>query len=348
MKTELGSDFHFLDNIFQDNADNSIEKIYPESNIYFSGRSALFYIIQLGIQLYGWRNLYLPEYYCHDVVHFIQKLPINLCYYDDGPYTNSILDVAIIDRKENVFLHVNYFGFGIASRLVLSNAFIIEDHTHDLTSTWALNSTAHYCFASLRKILPVPAGGIVWSPQKLQLPCKPLERELSNTAAYMKLSAMLLKKNYLEGGNIEKQEFRNLFLNSELLFEEEGTNGNLPAIILELIKKISINALREHKSGNYQCLYQSVKTKQIIWGTNQEENQCPLGLVMYFEESNKRDSMKKFLVENKIYPAVLWPNQKERKAKEFSHKSLFIHCDIRYDLNDMLYLAENINNFNGD
>ena len=55
--------------------------------------------------------------------------------------------------------------------------------------------------------------------------------------------------------------------------------------------------------------------------------------------------MKTYLIRKRIYPAVLWPNQKEKEARNFSAKSLFVHCDIRYNSDDMKTLAEMINNF---
>lgn len=345
MQIEYGSDLQYI-NFFKESTQLSIQEIYPQSQLFFSGRSALFSLIQSGIKLYNWNKIYLPDYYCHDVDEFIKDLPISICYYNDGPYSDELIDdVGAIDKSTNAVVHVNYFGFGKRSRLSFANAFIIEDHTHDLASDWALNSTAHYCFASLRKSLPVPAGGIIWSPQKLELPESPPESQTSNSAVFMKLSAMLLKKNYLEKGNIDKQNFRDLYLNSELLFEKQETNAALPLIIHSLINKIPIEILRAHKTNNFKKLSEAIKIKKIIWQRKISGNQCPFSFILCFENEEKRNTMKKYLIENNIYPAVLWPHQKQIKAKEFSAKVLFVHCDIRYSLADMSYLAEIINNY---
>jgi hypothetical protein len=244
-----------------------------------------------------------------------------------------------------VFVHVNYFGFDTSSKLLLKNAFIIEDHTHDLKSDWAINSNAHYCFASLRKSLPIAAGGMIWSPKKLEIPLELAENELTNMVTYMKLSGMLLKRIYLKNGNINKQNFRSLYLNSESLFEKKDTNAALPSAIVADINKIPVQVLREHKIKNYKFLSEAIKTKNIIWQQSLNENQCPFGMILYFSDEKKRNGMRQYLIDNNIYPAVLWPNQTALKAKDFSAKSLLIHCDIRYTWDDMKIIAEAVNSY---
>ncbi|MGN6211737.1 hypothetical protein [Parafilimonas sp.] len=343
MQQEYGSDFHFMDFSGLPKSPG-IQDIYAQSNLFFSGRTALYNLIQKGIALYNWQNIYLPEYYCHDVDAFIKALPVNIFYYNDGPYNTGIIDTAALDKENNIFIHVNYFGLNTQSRLQLKNAFVIEDHTHDLTSEWALNSTAHYCFASLRKSLPVAAGGIVWSPQQLELPQVTAEKNLGNTAAYMKLAAMFLKKEYLNEHYTNKQDFRNLFINSESLFESHETNGALPPIIQNAINTIPIELLRIHKINNYKQLSNAIHEKEIIW-QQQIQDRCPFGCMLFFKEALQRDKMKAYLIKNHIYPAVLWPNQKEAKAKAFSEKVLLIHCDVRYNSADMQCIADTINHY---
>lgn len=344
MQKEYGSDFHYIDFPVK-SINDSIQSFYPNSVLFFSGRAALFNLIQLGIKIYKWEKVFLPDYYCHDVDEFIKPLQIEICYYNDGPDEKNLSDFDSIDKSTNVFVHVNYFGFSASLKLALKNAFIIEDHTHDLISGWATISNAHYCFASLRKSLPIPAGGIIWSPRKLEMPREPAESELTGLITYMRLSAMLLKRVYLQNGNVNKQDFRNLYLNSESFFEQQGTNAALPSSIVANISKIPMQVLKEHKIKNYKFLSETIGTKNIIWRQSLSEDQCPFGMVLYFDDEKKRNGMKQYLIENNIYPAVLWPNQTTLKAKNFSAKSLLIHCDIRYTLDDMKLIAEAVNNY---
>ena len=136
---EYGSDFHFTE--LKENADSSIYDIFPHVTLFFSGRSALFHLVKYGTERFGWKNLYLPIYYCHEVSAFIAQLPINIFFYDDGPYSKSNSNFAAIDHTNNVIVRVNYFGV-TSSSYAPHQAVVIEDHTHDLISDWALNSTA--------------------------------------------------------------------------------------------------------------------------------------------------------------------------------------------------------------
>src|ERR671922_295368 len=95
----------------------------------------------------------------------------------------------------------------------LHDAVVVEDHSHDPFSPWALGSEASYAFSSLRKTLPIPDGGILWSPRGLDLPPQPRG---SADGSELKLAAMLVKGRYLaEGGDGLKKRFRRLQLEGE-------------------------------------------------------------------------------------------------------------------------------------
>jgi hypothetical protein len=52
---------------------------------------------------------------------------------------------------------------GWEERRAASEWLLVEDHSHDPFSPWAVGSSADYAFCSLRKTLPVPDGGLLWS-----------------------------------------------------------------------------------------------------------------------------------------------------------------------------------------
>ena len=347
IRKEFGSDFHFVDTLADAGA--SIEGIYPDAQLCFSGRSALFAIVDYGIEKYGWKKLYLPNYYCNEVIDFVSSLPIEIFFFDDGPYKKAEPDFSTIDNEGNVYVAVNYFGLRRTPAYVPVHAFSIEDHTHDLVSNWAQRSTAHFCFASLRKTLPIPSGGVIWSPKKLGVPDKSNRTsEVSNKATFMKLTAMLLKKFYLEGADIRKQEFRDLFVESEQLLGASETNARLPSISMELIRRFSVHYFSQIKKRNYQCFWDCIEDKTQLFNPYVSEAYNPFGLVYYFNKRSERDSFKSYLIKNNIYPAVLWPNQLEANAADFSERSLLIHCDFRYTKSDITAMSDVINQYQNE
>ena len=76
---EFGSDFHYIDGY--KGKGNSLQDFYPKANYYADGRQAL-------IDLYrsqGWQRLWVPEYFCYDVIASLKEAGLELRYYTDYP-----------------------------------------------------------------------------------------------------------------------------------------------------------------------------------------------------------------------------------------------------------------------
>jgi hypothetical protein len=342
IRKEFGSDFSYLSSIIKEEKTDDITSFYPEPTMFFSGRAALYSILKKGIEDAGWSKIFVPEYYCHDVTDFVGTLGIIIEFYSFGPYSKNLTTIHEIDKKGNVVLVVNNFGLAPLPFFNLYYATTIEDHTHDLVSDKALQSKADYCFASLRKTVPVPCGGIAWSPKGNEI-LAPLETSISQLASYMKLSAMLLKTQYLGGAEIRKDYFRDLYNQSEELFSDSESYAKMPSFVLDLLQRISLHQLNKSKVENFQEICDQIKNKSIIFKFDVKPGVHPLGLVLKFKSREDKVCMQNHLVSFNIFPAVLWPKQKESVAKNFSDTMLFVHCDIRYTLEDMKYIAEIIN-----
>ena len=65
--------------------------------------------------------------------------------------------------RGDAVLAVNFFGAGTgtgwADQRAAADWLLVEDHSHDPFSPWAVGSNADFAFSSLRKTLPVPDGG---------------------------------------------------------------------------------------------------------------------------------------------------------------------------------------------
>lgn len=345
---EIGSDYHYMDFFYREDCIDSVCNLYPQSNLYFSGRSALYSLLKFGIEKFGWTNVYLPEYYCHEVDDYIKSLAIVMHHYDDGPYYKEIqIDrMEALDKPGNTIVVVNYFGARKMLNPEFKQAILIEDHSHDLIADGVINSKADYCIASLRKTLPVPTGGIVWSPVNAEMPPLAFQTELGNAITYMKLSGMLMKCLYLKGAHIKKGDFRDLFLNSETLYKKLESNAALPEPVVDLIKQTSLEELRTLKKRNYDQLWNLLKRKDRLWLSVNEEICCPFGLIMLFKDLEERERMRLHLISNQIYASLPWPGQQSPKAKDFFSRILLVPCDGRYSLDDMSYVSEKINELN--
>lgn len=339
---EYGSDFHY----------NSEEKWNLEANIpsvfdaidfsfFFSGRAVLYALLEQGINNKGWGKVYFPSFYCHEVVEFVRNLNIEILYYPFNPFLDSEeMQLDIEDSPLNVIVNVNYFGLKKINLNHYTQSIILEDVTHSILDY--KNSKATYCFGSLRKELPVPVGGFCYSPKKLALP-QPIANFECDAIAVQKLTAMYLKKIYLEGTFKDKEVYRNLFIEAENEFGTLFSKSAMPKIAKTILFGFDSNAIIESKKDNVKIaislLNETTKLK-VNFGLNLQG----FGLVLELFSEEEKNDLKNTLIDKSIFPATLWPNQKLSRDQLVENKTLFIHLDYRYSSSDVVYIINCIKN----
>lgn len=334
---EYGSDFHYIDTY--KGKGNCLQDFCPRANYYADGRQAL-------IALYrsqGWQRLWVPEYFCYDVISSLKEAGLNIIFYADYPgYDGDSQTLEAIQKNgyfnpTDAILRVNYFGSrAYRSPEKLSVAAVVEDHTHDLIGGWAMNSHADWCIASLRKTLPIPEGGILWSPVGLKLPAQPEKLDENERVAATRWEAMKLKARYLAGEDVEKASFRAGYVDTEPFFDtvpvcalDEGSK--------EYLRSFDIQDWYKRKRENWEILRDIKKEGVRVLGL--ENYGCyPFSLVLVFDFQTDRDRVRKALIEHQIYPAILWnvPAPTEGEIFKFSRGMISIHCDARYTREDIV------------
>lgn len=336
---EFGSDFHYISSYNKEG--KRLSDFYPSANYYADGRQALIHLYKSQ----GWKRLWMPEYFCYDVIQSLKDAGLNLVFYTDLPGNRDDNETLCVFQKKGLFrptdavLRVNYFGLrSYRSLEELSVAAIIEDHTHDLFGDWPRKSTADWCVASLRKTLPIPEGGILWSPKGFILPEPPAPFDKNEEIASIRWNAMELKARYLTGDNIEKSAFRLGYVNTEAFFDTCDVCA-LDKRSREYLLSFDIEAWYQRKLENWRQLsdihYQDVKVLKP------EKHQCyPFSLVLVFNSRDKRDRVRQALIENNVYPAILWyiPSPADGDVFVMSNNMLSIHCDARYCEEDIKQL----------
>ena len=321
------------------------------ANLYSCGRSALAGIIQYGREVLEWKRLWIPAYYCPEVVETILAIGISTKFYFDSPVDRVIVPRDVLPG--DAILIVNFFG--VKSREEYEEIFrlgipVIEDHSHDPWSLWAMQSQASYLTASLRKTLPIPDGGATWSNIGAPLPPQPSSNGKSSSVPAEKIEAMLLKTLYLAGKISDKARYLELFNDAKqqlCLSTIDRQCGEEP---ISELSKVILNsfpwrAWRGKRSANYWRLRQQVREQsgmKVLESNRQDV--CPIMMTLLFPSRKKRDMTKERLIEHSIYPAVIWPIEgshawASERAKILSGQILSIHCDGRYSLADMDKIA---------
>lgn len=336
---EFGSDFHYTQS--SGNPYNTLKDYFPSANYYADGRQALIHLYHSQ----GWQRLWVPKYFCYDVIASLKEAGLNIMFYQDWPDNhddgNTLENIQRNGhfRRTDAVLRVNYFGMRSCRRVVhLSVAAVVEDHTHNLISDWAVHSTADWCIASLRKTLPLPEGGMLWSPKGLPLPEAPERSAQNEKIAAIRWEAMKLKAGYLAGEKIKKSTFRAGFVSTEDYFDHAPI-CSLDNTSQEYLESFNVMEWYGRKRGNWNVL-QKIRKDGVHILQPEDENGCPFSLILLFDNIDERDRVRKALIEHQVYPAILWniSSTTDGEISHFSRGMLSIHCDGRYLSDDILQL----------
>lgn len=340
---EFGSDFHLCDETFR-GGESFFSNISGNIRYYANGRLAIGELISQE----KWKRIWIPAYFCYEVIDYIKTTGIQIKLYNDFPLVNNedpVLRTLPFEHGD-VLLRINYFGL----RNFRSNSGIsvpvIEDHTHSLISDWALNSDADWCIASIRKTLPIPAGGILWSPKHRKLPeqlAPSVECELMSDIRY---SAMALKSRYLECGG-DKSVFRQKYIYSEQMIDSLVHSG-IDTHSFIISSNLDLNKWTECRIRNWKKIVAMLSRRVTILQPTEIQDWHPFSIIIYCSSAQDCSMLRQHLIDNNVYPAVLWhmPDDSEfQSARDFSNRMLSLHCDARYNDNDIVQLCRIINSY---
>lgn len=337
---EFGSDFHFCDYTLKNSS------CFSDSNAcyYSSGRHALEAIICQE----KWKRIWIPSYFCYEVIGHLSSLGIEIKLYSDNPlvYCEDDIIRSLPFNNGDVLLRMNYFGL----RTIRSNEElpvpVIEDHTHDIISDWALNSNADWCIASIRKTLPVAAGGILWSPLKKKLPQQLKSTNNCEQMAEIRYDAMQMKKKYFKEGG-DKDIFRNKYILSEEMIEKLSISG-MDKKSFEIFNSIDVDEWTSKRKTNWITAYNILSDKFNILKPYNIDNFNPFSLIFICNSMEDRGNLRSYLIQRSIFPAILWKipeNTTFDSTLDFSNKMLSVHCDARYTKSDIERMCKTITEY---
>lgn len=334
---EHGSDFHWF---FEPRDLLAPEKVWPESRMWMgSGRDALRQASDIGSRRAGWTRAWVPDFLCQEVVADLAEV-IETASYPCDPWGAAQLPGGL--SKRDVVVSVPYFGMQVGP--AREDAFgLIEDHTHDPWSQRARESNADLCIASLRKTLPIPEGGVVWSPAGWPLPEAPPVSATRERAAARKRSGMLLKAAYLAGANVSKQAFLDLFALGESEIAEGATSG-MTTTTRELVGLLPVSRWQAQRRRGHEILTNALRSVSWLTPLEARADMCPFAFIALVEDEERRTRVRRELIRRDVYPPVLWPLEKtcvpvRERARELSRRMLVVHCDARYEMADLERVA---------
>lgn len=337
-----GSIFHKEDiTHIQDISDTSF---LGEHILFYAGRYAIKHVIDCITLTRTIDTLWVPNYYCPYVKNWLEQRPISIKYYDIDPFdTEAQVDWKQFSTSDVVLLN-NYWGIKINDIPNGNRPLVIEDHSHGWLSEGCLTSKADFCIASLRKTLPVPLSGIAWKPKLgiCEIPLSPLNDIGSGTNPMTEswdLIDTAMSKKAICIDPEEKSEFLSSYGIGEMILRSTQEIFKVQRTHETVIRNYLFKDFNSYKKKNLRFITEGLKDSnnfKVVF----RENPVPFGLLLIFKDKVALNSFKKYLIDNAIYPAELWPHNEINQP--YKHL-LNIHVDFRYDKLDMDYLVRKIN-----
>lgn len=333
---EVGSEFHWSDDyLLMSDANTSV--VLPHGVLFARARGALAALMRMRAADGRVARLHLPSYFCMDIAEYLASVG-EVHWYRHLPGKPADLD-TLFPIPGDMVLVLNMFGAETGTDWQhwkeRTQVCLIEDHSHDPFSEWAIASRADYAVTSLRKTLPIPDGALLWSPLDQTLPLTGPERF---NGANDKLAAMLLKAGYLRGAAITKQAFRTPQVAGEKeLDADEG--GPAHAFTRMVLGALDLNGLRERRRRNCRLFANALADTPItgiepVFATV-PESCVPFNPVLRFASRAMRDHVRRGLAEHGVFAPIHWVQEQtgftsdDPEAMALTAQLLTIPLDFR-------------------
>ena len=306
---------------------------------YLSGRSALIAIIKDIKTRIQFNKVALPSWCCDSMIipFLMEGISVNFysVYYEKQKIQ---YDFSNIHNCEAMLI-MDYFGY-IRNIVPEFKGIIINDTTHSFFSLKANNFD--YTFGSLRKWAGFLTGGFAYKKtnEKMQNnDCLDIENYIS-----ARRKAMSKKFNFITG-KTKSKEFLSDFAFAES-FLEKYPCGRAADIDIFRAKKLDVKFVKERRRENASVLLKNLSEYAIF--PEIKENDCPL-FVPIRVPNEKRNSLKQYLIEHKIYCPIHWPITEyhilNHKTRLLYEQELSVVCDQRYSTEQMKIVCNKIKKF---
>lgn len=329
---EIGSEFWSVP------VSENTKSIFPNNTVwYLSGRCALRAIIKEIKRQIDFKKVALPSWCCDSMITPFLEERIEVKFYSVYFENGLKKDFSSITDCDAILL-MDYFGFKRDFDLVF-DGIVINDVTHSVFCGEYIK--ADYTFGSLRKWAGFYTGGFAFSNNGL------LEKSDAKTdCEFIELRKLAMdEKNSYISGSSDSKEYLSKFAQAEDILENYSC-GNADNIDILRANSLDVDFIRKRRRENAKVIMNEFSDLTVFSELRQDD--CPLFVPLLIPDS-RRDELRKYLIENKIYCPVHWPvsefHKLNSKTKTVYEQEFSIICDQRYSISDMEHICSCINNF---
>lgn len=288
-----------------------------------SGRNALEYILK---SLPDIQCLWIPYYTCDVVLEPLKKLNIPYRFYTVNEYLELIDEIKL--GKNEYLLATNYFGIKDAYIKELASRYgehLIVDNAQAFFTEPIEGIKTVY---SPRKFVGIPDGGIAYMENGLNI--SGLEQDIS----YDRCSHLLKRLDLgAEAGYADFRENSHQLMNQPI--------KRMSNLTWKLLQGIDFDSVKKNRKENFKQLHDALSSINQLHIPEMDTFACPMVYPFYTSDS----TLKKHLIENKIFVATYWPNvlswcKESMKEYELASRIIAIPIDQRYSKEEINKIIE--------
>lgn len=293
-----------------------IAKSFPENGIFLnSARNCLRYYIRIR----NIKEIYLPYYTCEVVWQAVRKEKCKIKFYH---IDETFLPIEKFAKDAHI-LYTNYFGICASNVIQLSKQYknLIVDNAQAFYMPYLNNA----CFNSPRKFFGVADGGVLYCDMHTKL-------NIEHDYSFNRCSHLLKRID------LSAQDGYADFCKNDLFLNKEPVKY-MSKLTKYLLMNIDFEKAKEKRLNNFLTLHKklSISNKLKIHLTD-------FDVPMVYPYMIVNDSLRKKLIDNKIFVAQYWsPLAADFTESSFQKYILPLPIDQRYDKNDMEKIIEVIN-----
>lgn len=321
MSSEIGGYFSLELNQREKNS-------FHSGGIYLnSGRNALEYILR---SLPRISKLWIPYFTCDVVLEPLRKLDILYGFYHINEKLELCEDIQL--EPDEYFLVTNYYGIKdryiqelslkYSSRLIVDNAqALFAEPIQGVKSVY-----------SPRKYVGIPDGGIAYIEAGLDI------NQYDRDVSYERCSHLLKRLDLGAGAGYVDFKKNSCKLQGQPI-------KRMSRLTQKLFQSIDFEHIRNIRRDNFQLLHNCLSEANILSIPELDSFSCPLVYPYYTNDY----TLKKRLIENRIFVATYWPNvldwcSSETLEYKLANGIIAIPLDQRCTPNDMCKISSLILN----
>ncbi len=325
-----------------------------DRHLFLSGRTALEYIVRDIKSKKNCQKVLLPSYCCHTMIEPFVRHGFSIRFYDVY-YSDKkkclCADVPPCQQNEVLF-YTSYFGFAQISGLDIETLraeyrIVIDDRTHSWLRLQNFKAQPDYSFTSFRKWGAY--SGIAEACKYDGKFCIEAGHECNQQYTSMRDIAFRMKADYMECGG-DKSAFLRMFEEAEMLLEKDYEGYRPSYCAVDELLNTNWNAIRNRRRENAEILLEELTgIKEVALPFKQlDDADAPLFVPIILKD--KRDMLRKYLIEHNVYCPVHWPKSalhesiSERASLLYSTE-LSLLCDQRYGREEMLRIGSLISEY---